>query len=150
MSPEMYEDCHSFLLETILREHHKWDKEKHPKFSDWVRVVVSKRILNYWRKELGRGKQPRPKVLSYDEVEKELDTLESPDFQDDSDMRVAFAQTCAMLSPKSMWILETMAVPKSEGYSISDIAKQHDKPNRWVRERLAELRQELEELGIEL
>lgn len=161
LTPEKFEDCHSFLLETIIREHHKWDSKKHPKFSDWVRIVVAKRYITWLGKELGRGTKPRPQMVSYEALnERSTDTendgshgnsdLSVPDQTDESDTAVAFQQICGQLSRKSKWILETMAMPKADGYSITEIAERHDKPNRWVREQLAALRQELEELGIEV
>lgn len=145
---ELWEDAHSYLLEVVLTNAPKWDSEKHPKFSDWVRVVVTKRLVDWYRKELGdsRYKTKRPQVISLGEWAE--DEIGEHDFADQSNTKVSLERAFAGLSEKGKWILENIATPHSEGHSYSEIATIHDKSNRWVREQLAALKDELEVAGV--
>jgi DNA-directed RNA polymerase specialized sigma24 family protein len=147
LTHEKFEDAQSFLIETILREEGKWDREKHPKFSDWVRIVVSKRTVDWYRQELGdnRYKTVRPTFISMGEWE---DDLATADHAEDCDLSVSLEGIFTRLSPQGQWALAHVATPYSEGHTFKEIASTHGKSNKWVREQLALLRGELEELGV--
>jgi DNA-binding NarL/FixJ family response regulator len=54
----------------------------------------------------------------------------------------------SMLSPRKLAILRLIATPISEGYSITEIARELKTTRRWVLNRLDELRKEIERLRI--
>lgn len=159
---EQIEDAHSYLMEVIIREHHKWDRDKIPDFSHWVREVVKRRYIDWLRKELGdsRYKTKRPTFISYEQhttfaAEREDTTFGSeelsvPDFADASDSTVSIQEAFAELSDKGKWILANVAQPYSEGHTPTEIGATHEKSSRWVREQLALLREELETQGVEI
>lgn len=139
---DKWEDAHSYLLEVVLTNEAKWDDDKHPKFSDWVRIVVSKRLVDWYRKELGdsRYQTKRPMIVSLNEWEEAGTTS---NFSDDSDTKISIQAAFGGLSEKGRWILHNVATPYSEGHTFGEIADAHDKSNRWVREQLALLQAEL-------
>jgi hypothetical protein len=53
----------------------------------------------------------------------------------------------SMLSPRGQAILRTIGIPRSEGYSLREIARQLGTTSFWVSARLVELRSEIERLS---
>lgn len=143
------EDAHSFLLEMVLREHTKWNPETIPDFSHWVRVAVSRRFVDWLRKELGdsRYKSKRPQSIPLGEW---IEEIPEADFSDEADTTMSIHAAFAKLSDEGKWTLENLARPVSEQTSLVELARQQGKSKRWVRDQLDLLRDELIEQGITL